>query len=278
MTGGNAPSPSTGEARDGSGTPAIPRLTGRGIVITRPAEQAASLARLIASEGGRPIVFSAIEILDIEDRRALDALIGRLDAFDLAIFISPNAVERGLSAIHRLRTLPPQLQVAAIGRGSARALHRQGFRSVIAPGAGADSEALLALPELGKLAGKRVVVFRGVGGRVLLRDELAARGAIVEYAECYRRRRPQIDPAALLGAWRRGEVDAVVATSSEGLRNFHDMLGEEGRKQLGATPLVVPHARIASTAQRLGIANAIVTAPGEDGILEGLARYFAASR
>lgn len=253
-------------------------LAGRGIVITRPAEQGAALARLVEQEGGRAIVFPAIEILDVEDRGALDALIDRLDTFDLAIFISPNAAVRALRAIRARRSLPPQLTIAAIGRGSARELERQGVQSVVAPGASADSETLLELPELQASAGKRVVIFRGVGGRELLRDELAARGATVEYAECYRRRRPQADVAPLIEAWKRGEVDAVVATSSEGLRNFYEMLGDQGRGALKDTPLIVPHRRIASTAEKLELTNVIVTGPGEDGILQGLAEHFAAAR
>lgn len=254
--------------------PALP-LAGRGILITRPADQGAVLARLVEREGGRAIVFPAIEILEVEDRGPLEALIDRLETFDLAIFISPNAAVRGLSAIRARRTLPLQLTIAAIGRGSARELKRQGIASVLAPAAGADSEALLGIPELQALNGKRVVIFRGVGGRELLRDELLARGASVDYAECYRRRRPNAEIAPLLEASRRGTIDAVVATSREGLRNFYDMLGEPGRSALKATPLLVPHPRIASSASELGFTNVTVTGPGDEGILQGLAQHFA---
>lgn len=150
--------------------------------------------------------------------------------------------------------------------------------SVLAPAAGADSEALLELPELAALGGKRVVIFRGVGGRDLLRDELAARGAAVEYAECYRRRRPEVDAAPLIEAWRRREVDAVVATSSEGLRNVVDMIGPAGRNHLKETLLFVPHPRIAATAGELDLDKVVVTGPGEEGILEGLAGHLAVAR
>lgn len=253
-------------------------LAGRGILITRPAEQSAALARLIEREGARPIIFPAIEILELENTRALDALIDRLERFDLAIFISPNAAAMALRAIRARRTLPPRLAIAAIGRGSARELKRQGVAPVIAPAAGADSEALLELPELQALTGWRVVIFRGVGGRELLREALLARGAAVEYAECYRRRRPSVDAGPLVEAWQRGEVHAVVATSSEGLRNLCDMLGERGRGALRSTPLLVPHPRIAASAAGLGFTNVTVTAPGDEGVVQGLVRHFAASR
>ena len=67
-----------------------------------------------------------------------------------------------------------------------------------------DSEGLLALPELANVAGNRIVIFRGAGGRELLHSMLAARGARVEQIECYRRARPVTDAAGLIEAWRDG--------------------------------------------------------------------------
>jgi uroporphyrinogen-III synthase len=98
---------------------------------------------------------------------------------------------------------------------------------------------------------------------------------VVEYATCYRRARPAADPAPLLREWARGGLDAVTVTSSEGLRNLREMLGEEGRLRLAATPVVVPHPRIAQTARELGIATVIVAAePGDEGLLAALVARF----
>jgi uroporphyrinogen-III synthase len=250
-------------------------LAGRGIVITRPAGQAAQLAALIEARGGRAILFPAMEILDVVDRGALDAIIDRLDTFDLAIFISPNAAAKGWEAVRARRTFPRELKIAAIGRGSARELRKVGAGPVVAPEDGADSESLLGLPELQAVAGKQIVIFRGAGGRELLRETLVERGASVEYAECYRRQRPHADTEALTLAWDAGDVHGVVVTSSEGLRNLHDMLGIAGCERLARTPLFVPHPRIAATARELHF-DAIVTAPGDDGIAASLSEHFGA--
>jgi uroporphyrinogen-III synthase len=107
-----------------------------------------------------------------------------------------------------------------------------------------------------------------------LRETLEARGARVEYAECYRRVRADADVGALVAAWDRGEVDALVATSSEGLRNVYEMLGAEGRDRLVRTPLFVPHPRIAATARELGLTEIVVTASGDEGLAKGLAAHF----
>jgi uroporphyrinogen-III synthase len=249
-------------------------LQGRGIVITRPAHQSARLATLIRGQGGNPILFPVIEIRDVDDTAALDDVIRRLDDFDLAVFVSPNAAVKGWAAIQSRRAIPSKLAIATIGRASARELRRLGASSVIAPNEGADSEALLAMPELQAVSGKRIVIFRGVGGREVLRETLEARGASVEYAECYRRARSKADVATLITAWDRGEIAALVATSSEGLRNLADMLGPAARARLAGTPLFVPHPRIAASARALGLDEVIVTASGDEAIAIGLERYF----
>jgi uroporphyrinogen-III synthase len=253
-------------------------LAGKGIVVTRPAHQAGQLARMIEDAGGRPILFPAIEIRDAEDPRPFLDIVARLDQFDLAVFISPNAVSRALPPILERRALPPRLKVAAVGGASVRALAGHGVSGVIAPRERYDSEALLELPELAAPSGMRVVVFRGQGGRELLGETLSARGALVEYAECYRRARPDADPAPLMTAWKRNALDAVTVTSSDGLRNLHAMVAEAGRRPLLRTPLFAPHPRIAETARGLGVERVVVTGPGDEGLLAGLVAYFTAAR
>ena len=263
-------------AAAGEQRPGPAPLAGRGVLVTRPAGQAAELSRLIGEAGGRAILFPVIEIVDVDDLQPLLELIGRLEQFDLAVFISPSAVDRAMNLIAARGALPPGLQVAAVGQGSARELKRFGVGGVLAPRGRFDSEALLALPELADMAGKRVVIFRGEGGRELLGDTLRARGAEVAYAECYRRGRPPADAAALLRDWARGGVDAVTVTSGEGLRNLFDMLGKLGQQWLRKTPLFAPHPRIAEAARELGIATVVATGPGDEGLFAALRDYFSA--
>lgn len=247
-------------------------LAGKGVVVTRPAHQAQPLARLIEEAGGRAVLFPAIEIRDVEDPTSFNRVIDRLDEFDLAIFISPNAAERALDLILARRKLPPRLKLAAIGSGGVKALEARGVGGIIAPQRRYDSEALLELPDIA--GARRVAIFRGAGGREHLGAALGARGAVVEYAECYRRSRPDLDPRPLLAAWSRNELDAVTATSSEGLRNLFDMVSSAGRAPLQGTALFVPHPRIAGAARELGVRKVIVTGPGDGGLLAGLAAYF----
>jgi len=242
-------------------------LAGRGIVVTRPREHAAALAAAIEKAGGGAILFPTIAI---EDSPPPDAL-RNLDAYDFAVFVSPTAVQKVLAQVPKW---PQRLQAAAIGAGSRRELERRGVPGVLAPGEGADSEALLALPELQHMQGKRVVIFRGGAGRPLLGNALAQRGASVEYAECYRRARPDSDPAPLLALWQRDAVHAVTVSSSEGFDNLVALVGSAGAARVAATPLFVPHVRVAAHARELGAREVLVAGPGDDAVMERLVAYF----
>ena len=253
-------------------------LAGRRIVVTRPAGQAQHLADLIAAAGGEAVLVPVLTISDVEDGAPLVAMAGRLEQFDLAVFVSPNAVERALPRLLAQRSWPAQTRVATVGKGSERALARFGLTRVIAPQRRFDSEALLELPELQDMAGRRVVIFRGDGGRELLGDTLIARGASVEYLGCYRRGKPHSGAATLAALWARGELDALTVTASEGLRNLCAMVDGPGRQALAQTPLFVPHARIAEAAASVGLTRVIVTPPGDEGLLAGLIAHFSSLR
>lgn len=236
------------------------------IAVTRPREQAVQLARRIEQAGGIPLLFPLLDIAPAQDQQALHEQISRLAQFDLAIFISPNAVQYGMAAIRAAGELPQNLKIATVGQGSAKALREIGIPDVIAPAERFDSEGLLALPELQNVAGWRVLILRGDGGRELLGDTLRARGATVEYAACYRRSKPQQDIAMLLEA----APDALTVTSSEALDYLWQMLDDARRDCVCSIPLFVPHKRIAELAQRQGWRQVLLSGAGDDGLLFAL--------
>jgi uroporphyrinogen-III synthase len=243
-----------------------PSLQGIGIVLTRPVEQSHAVAGRLQPLGATVFVFPSLAIIDPADTGLLDRTIAELDRFTLGIFVSANAVERGLGAVRERREWPPGLRVAAVGGATAQALRDAGHQEVVVPATGADSEALLALPQLQSVEGKDIIVFRGEGGRELIAEVLTGRGARVTCLTCYRRVRPEGDPAPLLAAWRSGKVDAVSAMSAESLANFLEMVGAEGRTLMQTTTLLVPHPRIAERARRLGLVKVAVTGAAADGL------------
>jgi uroporphyrinogen-III synthase len=248
-------------------------LTGVGILVTRPREQAAALNDSLEKLGARPVLFPALAILPPSDPVPMQQAIARLDTFHLAIFISPTAAQRGLAAVG---TWSSGLPVAAVGKGTAKALHELDMQAVLVPESGADSEHLLALPEFQDINGWNIVIFRGEGGREMLTDTLKARGAQITHAECYRRGLPQhADPGPILALFAAGSIQAVTAYSGETLDNLFQLLGEAGHDFLRRTPLFVPHPRIAARAKALGVDTVISSPPGETQLIPSLVEYFA---
>ena len=250
-------------------------LAGRTVVVTRPLAQAAPLAEAIKAAGGEPLVFPLLEIGPADDPQPLAEAVAQLAQYTWAVFISPNAVDYAVPTLLAQAPWPVTLRPAAVGQGTVRALAAHGIGACVAPRERFDSEALLALPELAAehVAGQRVAIFRGDGGRELLADTLRERGAMVDCITCYRRSPPSASSQALLAAWHAGKLDALAVSSSEGLRYLLALLDEEGRNYLRATPLFVPHARIAETARELGLCNIVLSEAADAGIMAALVAY-----
>lgn len=239
-------------------------LSNIGVLVTRPAHQSHSLVTKIDANGGHAILLPTIEI-EAVDSETLRSVLSQLAEFDLAIFISVNAVEQGLAQLNRLHLkLPSQLKLACVGPASAAVLRKAGYDVAIVPTEKFSSESLLAHEDLQSVAGKRMVIFRGEGGRELLAEKLRERDATVVYAECYRRTRPQTDTRAIEQDWSQGKIDLVVVTSGEGLKNLFDMLSASGQQLLTQTPVVTVSERTLLAAQALGLNDVMVAMDASD--------------
>lgn len=211
---------------------------GYGVLVTRPRAQAGDLAEAIRARGGEPVLFPTIEIVP-RDASQVAAEASALPAPDITIFVSRNAVQHGLAFAGG--------QLAAIGPTTAAAIRELGADVAIVPGAGFDSEALLAEAAFREPAGRRIRIIRGGGGREALADELTRRGARVDYLESYDRVRPTCTPAqlsALAARWQAGGIGAIVIMSVESLANLADLLPAGCRPTPAGPLLVTPAARV----------------------------------
>ncbi len=236
------------------------KLPGRHVVVTRPEAQAGPFCAMLEQAGARVTRFPVIEIRGPNDPGPLRTVIAHLSAFDIAVFVSANAVQRVVPDALAQGPWPGTLRVAAIGASTARALAACGLPPGIVPESRFDSEALLEADALKAVEGLRIVIFRGDGGREHLAQTLRSRGAEVTYAEAYRRALPEIDPEPLCAALQAGNVDAITVTSGESLQNLVEMLGSMARDALRRTVLVVGAGRVADRARELGIRAEVLTA------------------
>ena len=125
-----------------------------------------------------------------------------------------------------------------------------------------DSEGLLACAELDarRVAGRRVAVVKGEGGRNLLGTELIRRGAEVIEANVYRRRSPE-RLAEMLGDVRES-IDIVTVASAEALENLAGAASWIA-PWLSRRIVVAVSERVAGVARTLNLSR-VVVAGGAD--------------
>lgn len=251
-------------------------LAGKVVVVTRPAAQAAPFAALVSAAGAEPLLLPTLEIATVElDAAARSRL--ALDGFDWTIFTSANAVESALAQLPR----PSHPRVGAVGRATARALDRHGIPVAAVPKTTSDSEGLLELDCFADLRGERILILKGRGGRTLLRDEFARRGAEVVLGDVYERRRAAPDPEAVAALRRACDAGTAVvaATSAEVLAALLELAPESSCPRLKDAGLLVPGERVATAARALGWRGRVAVAPtAEDATMaDALCRAFGSS-
>jgi len=231
-------------------------LAGQVILNTRPAHQQAALTAQLEAAGARVLSFPAIDIRHIEPETP-----PRIEEYDCLLFVSRNAVDGFFAAFDPARVAATQ-RLGVIGAATRDALCRQ----IGDPGARLiesepyHSEALLEAPELQQVAGQRVLILRGQAGRNLLGDELARRGARVDYLEVYRRELPAVDAGAFARLVEKGFPTLAVLTSNEGMHNLIRLVDAASCTRLCAIPWLLISERMRESARELGHNAAIVIA------------------
>ena len=230
-----------------------PSLNGLKVLVTRPEQQAKELCDLIIAEGGEAIVFPVITIKAIPAQSWGDISIADCD---MIIFVSRNAVSYFIEGLRE--KLSDNIQLVAIGSGTANVMSEYGLRVDIQPQSPAGSESLLAMPELNNVKDKQILIVRGQGGRELLADTLLARGAKISYVEVYQRQipSPSNDNVELART-----ADCVVVTSVAGLNNLCQLIGGDTLKD---KQLVVVSKRIKQHAVALGFQQIMIADDAND--------------
>jgi len=191
------------------------------ILVTRPIGRADKLCQLINDADGEAIHYPVIDIIPAKKSPQLQQIIEDLPLYDIAIFISPSAVIETLKQL----SLPDKIKVAAIGSKTELMLKQHGINTSI-KNSGLNSETLLTLPafQSKEINHKKIVIFRGIGGRELLANTLKKRGAITDYAETYERALAKL-PALTENQIK--QLDAITISSNEGLDNLMSLIDEQ---------------------------------------------------
>jgi uroporphyrinogen III methyltransferase/synthase len=248
-------------------------LSGRRILVPRPAHQAQQTAGAIRARAAEPLVHPVVEVHDPPDPALLARAMGKLGSYDWIIFTSANGVERSFAEIDRqgLDTRAfGSARVAVIGPKTRSALAARGVRAdLVAKQFVAESlvEGLLA-----QGAPRRALLLRALEAREVLPESLRNAGCEVEVVPAYETR-PIAGAAAdqLRDRLQQGGADVVLLTSGAIANSFFDALGEGARALLeGVTVASIGPVTSAAIRQRGFAVDVEAVEYTVDGLLDAL--------
>ena len=261
------------------------------IVVTRTSGQARQLIEVLTSsieqsgvaKRSLPEIVSLplLTIVPKADHSLADHIATTLKDADLAIFVSPNAIECVMRLLERdwqdfsKKIIP----IGVMGGSSKLALQNHGIGQeknptpVLIPKNNEqwDSEGLWQeLQSLGwDFKNKKIVIFKGEGGREWLADTLLNAGATVEAISVYTR-----VPLDLANpAWHTiREMDFSkslwLLTSSEAVRYLGQVVKDQFLEGLQTASALCPHHNITEAAQAIGFGEVFTTESGDEALIK----------
>ena len=261
------------------------------IVITRPSGQARQLIELLSqtientgvAKRSLPEIVSLplLTIVPKDDDQLADHIASVLKDADLVIFVSPNAIESVMRLLERdwqdfsKKIIP----IGVMGGSSALALKNHGIgleenpTPVLIPKNNEqwDSEGLWQ--ELQSLkwnwSNRKIVIFKGEGGRDWLAETLKNAGATVEAISTYTRVPLDLKNPAWHAIQQMDISQSLwLLTSSEAVRYLGQVVNNQLPQGLQSASALCSHHNIADAAQAVGFSEVFTTDPGDEALIK----------
>lgn len=227
----------------------------KSILITRPQGQADELIRALTQANWHCVHQPLLRIAPFDEQHGvrfhtMKQHILNLDIYDIVISVSGNASSLAADLIDQYwPQMPVGIDWYAVGPSSAHAFKPLGIDMQVPKHN--HSEGLLELAGLNQdLSHKKVLIFRGEGGREHLAQSLKQRGASVEYCELYQRQPVHFAEGELAALLHTHKIHYALLTSGEML---HQLAAQLTERQKQTVHVIVPSERIANMAPALHI-------------------------
>ena len=261
------------------------------IIVTRPSGQARQLIEVLTNSieqsgvanRSLPEIISLplLTIVPKADDHLADHIATTLKDADLAIFVSPNAIECVMRLLERdwQEFSKKIIPIGVMGGSSKFALQNHGIGQennptpILIPKNNEewDSEGLWReLQNLGwDWKTKKVVIFKGEGGRDWLADTLAKAGVTVEAISTYTRIPLDLDNPAWHAIHEMDFSNSLwLLTSSEAVRYLGKVVKDQFPQGLQTASALCSHHNIADAAEAIGFGEVFTSEPGDEALIK----------
>lgn len=266
-------------------------MSNKTIVVTRPSGQARQLIEWLTiaieksgvAKRSLPEIVSLplLTIVPASDQQLASHITAVLTDADLAIFVSPNAIECVMRLLERHWQDCAQkiIPIGVMGGSSKQALQNHGIGQesmptpILLPNSNEnwDSEGLWQeLQFLGwDWTGKKVIIFKGEGGREWLAETFIKAGATVEAISTYARVPLDLDNPAWHAIHEMDFSKSLwLLTSSEAVRYLGQVVKDQFPQGLQTATALCPHHNIADAAEEIGFGEVFTTDPGDEALIK----------
>ena len=247
------------------------------VIVTRPSAGGRHLFDRLIKRGYRALWWPAFEIGPAPDGKAARATLARLADYDLALFVSVNAVRA--AALLLGNPWPVGTAIGAVGAATRAAveadLRPKLHEPVIAPDVDDESgsEAFWQTWQARGQTARRVLILRAEHGREWLTQRFIETGAQVDAIAVYSRRPYRLsagDVRQLQDCIDAAVVPMTIFSSSEAIPSLDAQLGASEQAWLRAGTAIATHPRIGEQLRAVGYARVIDATTDDDSVIAKL--------
>jgi uroporphyrinogen-III synthase len=218
-------------------------LSGRRVVITRPAGQSADWRAKLEAQGAEVIELPLIKVTKDVNLHTLAEVLQEFGAYEWIVFTSVNGVkyffEEFIRVHEDIRTLG-LVRIAAVGEATAAALKELHLRVDLQPKKATGEELAKELIARESMDSAKVLVVTGNQNREVIIEKLNEARAIVDQLPVYRTEETNLSADPVAGDFRAKGADAILFASPSAAQSFFDQaaafkLGAKARKPLAGS-------------------------------------------
>ncbi|MBW2674959.1 MAG: uroporphyrinogen-III synthase, partial [Deltaproteobacteria bacterium] len=202
-------------------------LFGKGIVITRPEEQAEELSALLRDKGARVISFPTIRIAPPDDYGDLDRAIENIEQYQWIVFTSANGVRSFFDRFNGVKGDIRDLKgicICTIGPATRTCVEGYHIPVDLVPDEYLSERVVEAFKDM-DIASKKILLPRAEIAGDVVPDGLSQMGARVDVVVAYRTLPAGGDGKDIRELMESGRVDVLTFTSPSTVNNFMDIIG-----------------------------------------------------